>query len=542
MPKYVGSALTLGLLHPDMQSRLNTALVLLAAFVAVALSACTGPSPLDGGAGNVGDGPAAPQGPGEGLTALDVALVVEQAARSVSNDISIAVVDRVGNILGVFRRGGTPDNDEIAVSLARTGAFFSHDQGPLSSELVRFLSRENFPEAVQDTPAADLFGIELTNRGCPLTGGPLTFPYLPGQAVPPSTNIAGTGPGVGITTRPGGFPLYKQNRMVGGVGVFGAGDAIDEFAGLTGTTGFTLAAPSPGKILLEGIELPFLTFDGSRPQGSRPPGTVPGDFPGTGAFRAGIPGIVIAGTRASPIVAPPFAPEGYLIGPNPGSLLSVTEVDSIVQAAITSANRTRAAIRLPPGQRTRMCIAVAEGVGNANVSKGALLALFRMPDATIFSLDVAASKARNVIYFSAFDRDPNDLPLVAPGIAVTNRTIGFGAQTMYPSGIKVSDPGPFRSLFLFDQANPCTQGVDPNNTFPDANKSGIVFFPGSTALYKGGTIVAGLGVSGDGVAQDDVVTDAGAQPYLPVEAQRADTLIVRGVRLPYFKFSRNPEQ
>lgn len=526
-----------------MPSRRNTlALVLLAAFIAATLSACTGPGPLDGGNGNVGDGPAAPQGPGEGLTALDVALVIEQAARAVSNDISIAVVDRVGNILGVFRRGGTPDNDEIAVGLARTGAYFSHDQGPLSSELIRFLSRENFPEAVQDTPSADLFGIELTNRGCPLTGGPLTFPFNPGVVLPPSLNIAGTGTGSGVVTRPGGFPLYKQNRMVGGVGVFGAGDAINEFAGFTAITGFTLAAPSPGKILLEGIELPFLTFDGSRPQGSRPPGTVPGDFPGTGTFRAGIPGIVVAGTRASPITAPPFAPEGYLIGPNPGSALTAAEVDQIVQLSVAQANATRAAIRLPPGQRTRMCIAIAEGVGNAAVSKGALLALFRMPDATVFSLDVAAAKSRNVIYFSSFTRDPNDLPGVPPGIAVTNRTIGFGAQSMFPSGIKVSDPGPFRSLFLFDQANPCTQGADPGDTFPDANKSGIVFFPGSTPLYKDGVIVAGLGVSGDGVAQDDVVTSAGGISFLPQEAARADTILIRGVRLPYFKFNRNPEQ
>ena len=38
------------------------------------------------------------------------------------------------------------------------------------------------------------------------------------------------------------------------------------------------------------------------------------------------------------------------------------------------------------------------------------LALFRMPDATVFSIDVAATKARNVVYFSSNRLDPRDLP------------------------------------------------------------------------------------------------------------------------------------
>ena len=41
-------------------------------------------------------------------------------------------------------------------------------------------------------------------------------------------------------------------------------------------------------------------------------------------------------------------------------------------------------------------------------------------------------------------------------------------------------------------------------------KSGIVFFPGSAPLYRGGQMVGGLGVSGDGVEQDDFVTFGGA--------------------------------
>ena len=129
-------------------------------------------------------------------------------------------------------------------------------------------------------------------------------------------------------------------------------------------------------------------------------------------------------------------------------------------------------------------------------------------------------------------------------IAQTMGTSLGVSDSMEHIASKLTSLVPFSActLFLFDQANPCTQGVDPGDTFPDANKSGIVFFPGSTPLYKDGQLVAGFGVSGDGVAQDDVVTSAGGISYLPQESARADTILIRGVRLPYFKFNRNPEQ
>jgi uncharacterized protein GlcG (DUF336 family) len=522
--------------------------VVVGALLALVLTACTGPGPTSGGDGSLGAGPAAAQGPASALTAQDVLTAIETAARSVAGQpVSIAVVDRVGNILGVFSfPGSSATNEEFAVGLARTGAFFSHDQGPLSSELIRFLSRENFPEQVKDTPSADLFGIELTNRGCALTGGPGTFPFLSAaQTLPPARNIPGTGPGTGVVTQPGGFPLFKNNRMVGGIGVFGSTPVINEYMSLTAYLKFSLAAPDPGVIYLEGVILPFTQFFGARGEFYfQPAGTAPGDFPAGGNFRQDVPGIGLANVRGSPILTAPFAPEGYLIGPVAGNELTAGDVDAIIQAAIFQANNTRAAIRLPPGQRCRMVFAVAEGSSAGPIPKGTLLAFFRMPDATVFSADVAAVKAKNAVYFSDPLRDPRELPGVAPGISVTARTIGFGAQTMFPSGIAFSGPGPFRSLFTFTMQNPCRQGqFSTEAVFPAANESGIVFFPGSTALYRNGRMIGGFGASGDGVAQDDVITDAGARGFLPAnESQRADSVIINGVRLPYFKFSRNPEE
>ena len=55
-------------------------------------------------------------------------------------------------------------------------------------------------------------------------------------------------------------------------------------------------------------------------------------------------------------------------------------------------------------------------------------------------------------------------------------------------------------------------------------------------------LVGGLGVSGDGVEQDDYVTPAAPRDTSRPTNMRADQILLRGVRLPYWKFPRNPEQ
>ena len=91
------------------------------------------------------------------------------------------------------------------------------------------------------------------------------------------------------------------------------------------------------------------------------------------------------------------APDGWLAGgpdePRGSAELSPDEVERIVQNAIDEANRTRAAIRLPLGSRTSMVIAVSDLDGN-------VLGLYRMSDSTVFSIDVAVAKARNVVYLA----------------------------------------------------------------------------------------------------------------------------------------------
>src|SRR5271170_7035898 len=215
--------------------------------------------------------------------------------------------------------------------------------------------------------------------------------------------------------------------------------------------------------------------------------------PAAGAIKSSsIPPGVSAGTAGGtflmgPTGSPGPVPEEDLIAPAAGPVggLTAAQVTGILDAAESAAEQTRGVIRLPIGSRAHMVIAVAD-------LDGTLIGLRRMRDATIFSVDVAASKARNMIYFNSASRVPADMSPLPIGTAVTNRTISFGAMPLYPPGIDGTVPGPFFNLFLYDTAHPCTQGSQPAN----ANQSGIVFFPGSTGLYVGGKLMGGLGLSG----------------------------------------------
>ena len=206
-------------------------------------------------------------------------------------------------------------------------------------------------------------------------------------------------------------------------------------------------------------------------------------------------------------------------------------MQQILNNAEATANQTRGAIRLPLGSKTKMAIAVAD-------LDGTLIGLRRMADSTVFSVDVAATKARNMVYFNSAARIAADLSQVPTGTAVTNRTISFGAQPLFPPGVDGSGPGPFYNLYVQDLANPCTQGYQAGAA--NVNKSGIVFFPGSVGLYRNGALVGGLGVSGDGVDQDDYVTAGGAAGFEAPAQIRADQVLISGVRLPYLLFPRNP--
>ena len=220
-------------------------------------------------------------------------------------------------------------------------------------------------------------------------------------------------------------------------------------------------------------------------------------------------------------------------------------------ACVAASLRTQAAIRLPAQSPCQMIIAVTD-------SDGVILGAFRMEDATMFSLEISISKARNSFYYSnASSVDiggPRDMQhplagIVLPGTAITCRTLGFLSQPRFPPTIDDSPlVGPLYDLAV---ANRIPVNFDDMGFAPPqpGAQSGIIFFPGSAPLYNNGVLIGGIGVSGDGVEQDDLVTARGiqaAQQTLgfqlePPPGIRCDNFAFMGVRLPYFKFPQHPD-
>jgi len=530
-----------------------------------------------GGGGSPGDNVRVKTfAPVDALTKAEVERIVDAAARSIDAPrLAIAVVDRIGNILMVWNRdpGSTlaaPDN-AIATSLARTAAYMSHSQAPLTSRTEQFLNANHFPATfdtrtygfpdvpmgadpsplapqrlltgVRFTGLAPLFLITYSNRGGTVLA------YGAEKEIPLLTNPDGTRPTPGFTPLPGGVPLYKstagpfdvKRRLVGAIGVYStdaAGDPLPElsefaaFAGSQVTPDFSFGPiPLEGAVFLGGILLPYVG------QATRPAGFGEGDFDGLVLMPA-------AGGKPDPF--------DYLIAPRDSatSVFTAAEVRTLVEECVRASNETHAAIRLPAESACQMFITVTD-------LRGEVLALFRQEDATLFSLEISLSKARNAVYFS--DRNSVDCEgprkgqhplagIVPPGTAVTARTLGFLATPFYPPVIDGNEPGPLRDLAEFNAIpqNFNRMGFAPPVT--DDSQSGIIFFPGSAPLYRNGVLIGGLGVSGDGVEQDDLVTSLGiqrAQRILgftlePPPEIRCDRFEFRDVKLPYFKFPQNP--
>jgi uncharacterized protein GlcG (DUF336 family) len=524
------------------------------------------------------------------LSAADVSAVVRTAVSSLNDpSLAVAVVDRTGLILALYARPGAASSaPDEAVSLARTGAFFSNDHAPLSSRTVRFISGVHFPPDIRNTANAPLYGIENTNRGCSAGTQDADFTALPrprawqaGIAALPcepsdtrgcspgittgKANLVDTG-GFAATVNPGGTPLYRNGRLLGGVGVAGVSPDRADYAALSAAAGsgagispvatFPGELPAPGAVFIDGLRLPFFracltvacvsdTLRGAPPRGSSP---------GVGDAS----GYLVLPTAGQ------AAPEQYLLGPRASRRtdgLSASDVSRLVAQATATAASARAVIRLPSGQTTKMVIAVTD-------QDGEFLAIYRMPDAPMFSVDVSMEKARNAYYFSTREgyevlrgfvvSNPYDHyswepdPPAGKGWAITNRTLSFGGQPLFPPGIdlvKTPTAGPWFDLFAFDSRNPCTEGPGPsrggNRAFQ--NQSGIVWFPGSAPLYRNGQLVGGIGVSGDGVEQDDFVTSGAVAGFEPPAELRVDQSSIRTgagatVRLPYAKFPRNPTE
>ncbi len=480
-------------------------------------------------------------------------------------------------------------------------------------------------DGMADNPDVDMNGVADSLR----IKGPESYGFVSGRLP--------TAQARGIATLPGGVPIYRDTNgdgigdtIIGGIGVFFPGDdgtalfeqgyapgqtefartnapksleaefiAVAAAGGSNGASRFAAAA-KPGNHPVADLDIPFGRLDlvGIQLQVIGPTAGILGvqqlilreipDILADQGFSTAdllLPGNLNGEnqmvTPGDVTIDGESVPHGWLVTPHdggdfdgvPGPDITAAQVEQIITDGIAEAQRVRAAIRLPLGSRTRMVFAIAD-------ESGEVLGLYRMRDATVFSVEVAVSKARNTAYFaSATDLQTEDQivgqdgAVVPAGTAATNRTFRFMAEPRFPSGQPGTIPGNFSILHDLVDADPGLTFDDPIETIVESaapipytdfdtvlgfnsfnpssnfrdidnyeNQSGVVFFPGSSPLYgTNGALVAGFGVSGDGVDQDDVVTFSGAGDFLPPDAiVEADEVFVDGIRLPYQKFLRNP--
>jgi len=170
--------------------------------------------------------------------------------------------------------------------------------------------------------------------------------------------------------------------------------------------------------------------------------------------------------------------------------LSDEEMQGIIAATVAAAEQTPSLVRVDAQgapRTTRMHIAIVDRNGH-------LLALHSMEDAWTVSIDIALAKAYTAAAASSNEN------------AFSSRSIGLLTQ---PGG----------ALWNVGNSN------DPGTGDDTVEERGLIEFPGGLALYKNGVLVGGIGVSGDGVDQDELVAEAGAAGYEPAPVIRVDCVL-----------------
>jgi uncharacterized protein GlcG (DUF336 family) len=208
---------------------------------------------------------------------------------------------------------------------------------------------------------------------------------------------------------------------------------------------------------------------------------------------------------------------GFLPGDQvEGTSLHLTKKNllEIVSDALSEALSIRGAIRVPDDVPAEVHVAVTDTVGD-------ILTVVATPDATNFSFDIAVQKARTAAFFSS------------DTYAFSSRAIGFLADSTLPPAQENGATGPLYQLqntlalpqneavFLPD----ITEDINGTPTIvPNPLGDGITIFPGGAPLYKSGKLVGAVGISGDGVDQDDLIAYAGTAGFRPSTSIEDDSL------------------
>jgi uncharacterized protein GlcG (DUF336 family) len=559
------------------------------------------------GIGHIGDGPPDDDGavptPGTTvppvtrsatagtLTTSEVQTIIAQAvsaAASVNHPVTVAITDKEGNVLGLFKMTGAPATTQFrgggpgptlvpspitgfvttgldgtivpaklaAISKAGTASLFSTRGNAFTSRTAGFIIQEHFPPRVDFQPGGPLYGVQFSSLPC----SDIKFPGLP----------------LGLSGDPGSAPIYKNGEAVGGVGIEGDGvytvdrdpadfdQPFEEVIAVSAVRGFEAPALVRGdNILVNGIRLAYLNIASAPAPSTIAFGSLPGAvdplFPIRGAQPSQFTPAIVGGVSGE--VDTRFFPFMSSATVTANSL-TAADVNTIISHAAQQANITRAAIRQPLGSNARVSIAVVD-------TSGVVLGVFREADAPVFGFDVSVQKARTAAFYSDagagallraagfgtyVDRAAADGLHLDGSVAFTDRAGGFLHRPFFPDGINNTAPGPFSTpidqwsvfnvglqldLIKSNLQTVLSGGAAPCTTISSL-PNGIQIFPGSMPLYKNGVLVGAIGISGDGVDQDDLIAAGGGAGFSPPVAMRSDQVFVRGVRLPFLKFPRSP--
>jgi len=584
------------------------------------------------------------------LTTADVERILAQAiseAQARNLKATLAVVDRVGNVLAVYQMTGTDATVAIssglgvvggldgipqgtipatqaAISMAVTGAYLSSEGNAFTTRTASQIIQLNFNPQEANQPSGPLYGVQFSQLTCSDVNRKLADGTVGPKRSP-----------LGLAANPGGLPLYKNGTVVGGVASISNGlytldlditnidQDPDELIAVAASSGF--AAPADqraNRITADGRTFRYVDSESlaSDPARAPPFATLPAS---TGALSS------VAGYNAGTIAAgTAFGSPSSGIRADTGALgalggyilvdagnanrfpprastsggLAAADVTAILGEALKIAGRARAQIRRPLGSPAEVTISVVD-------LNGDILGLVRTRDGPVFGIDVSAQKARGALlltlptaaaqlsalppasylappgatssiaaYVPATRQFLGDPLALTGSVAWTTRAFGNVHRPTFPDGIYSTPNGPFSkpvsswSPFnvgfqldlvynqlvkgvLGDTSEGCAgrlpagaMSVAPDLGLPAA-RNGVQIFPGGVPIYRGATLIGAIGVSGDGVDQDDMIAFLGVANAAQAlkggfghapSAMRADNLTPQGTRLRYVQCPQSP--
>lgn len=568
----------------------------------------------------------------------DVVARVVAEAQARGAQATVAVTDRVGNVLAVYVMNGADATAEVgvgipldsrpsglagldvpataaAISKAVTGSYLSSNGNAFSTRTANAIVQENFLPGSKFLEGGPLFGVQISQLPC----SDLVVRRESDNGGTIDDSIGPKRSPLGLAADPGGLPLYKNGVHVGGIGVLADGgysgdlnvrnrdQDLDELLAVAGS--LTMEAPidlRADRVTVDGRSLRYSDARASDLLTTAASGNGV-NLASTGNF-VEVQGYKV-GTAAEDGQSFGFGASGFLPDPDnifqsntfvltdaggtnrfppiAGALLTQNEVTTLLDQAVGLALAMRAQIRRPLNSNVEVTISVID-------TDGTILGIARTPDAPVFGTDVSLQKARTAALFTS----PNARtlltsraelqPFVAAAdafygrdvldgsIAFSSRSVGNSSRPFYPDGSNGNPNGPFSvDIGLFspfntgmqvsisapsilehagyilglnaDTATGCLfDAGDPNTTVLG---NGEQIFSGGVPLFRGNTFVGAIGVSGDGIDQDDTVAFLSADRSgkllgtglgnAPISI-RSDGLRPRGVTLRYIQCPFTP--